>query len=434
MTQTIINLGTGGAVLNGRNGSTAGADTNDALFLDWPGDNQGNYVYLPGVAANYLSVPDNANLQITGDIDIRAQLAMDSWTPASAQALVSKWLTTGNQRAYYLFVGTTGLLILRFSTLGSDAITVLSTAALGVSAGSVKWVRATLDVDNGASGYDVNFFTSDDGVTWTQLGSTVTGAGTTSIFAGNNPVFVGSLNTGTTEPLAGKVYRAQIWNGIEGSGGTKVLDIDTSAISSGSATSFTAVTSQTVTINRSTSGRRSVAVVAPVWLFGTDDYMEVANNALLNFGASDSFTILLVYRMPVQVANHAMLSTRTTITDSATIAGFTFRTRAAPDVRIVLDDVTNVDTLDRVMVAGDLTVLAVTADASTLTAYLNGAATSKTRTVGSLSTTLPFRIGRNNEPSSAYSSMELVSTSVYKRALSATEISAITSYYQARLS
>jgi hypothetical protein len=69
--QVILNLGTGGSDLNGQNGSTSGADSNDARFLEWPGDNAGNYVYLPGVASNYLSVPDEAALDITGDIDIR---------------------------------------------------------------------------------------------------------------------------------------------------------------------------------------------------------------------------------------------------------------------------------------------------------------------------------------------------------------------------
>jgi hypothetical protein len=109
MTQTIINLGTGGAALNGQNGSTAGADSNDALFLDWPGDNAGNYVYLPGRSGDFMQVPDEAALDITGDLDLRAEVALDNWTPSVTHPLVAKFGTAGN-RSYRLDVDTNGRL------------------------------------------------------------------------------------------------------------------------------------------------------------------------------------------------------------------------------------------------------------------------------------------------------------------------------------
>ena len=84
--QEVENLGWGGSALNAQLGSSSGADSNDPKYLDWDGE---NYVYLPGVSGNYLSVPDEAALDITGDIDIRVQVAMDDWTPAADQVLVS---------------------------------------------------------------------------------------------------------------------------------------------------------------------------------------------------------------------------------------------------------------------------------------------------------------------------------------------------------
>jgi hypothetical protein len=112
MTQTIVNLGTGGAALNGQNGSTSGADSNDALFLDWDGE---NYVYLPGVASNYMSVPDEAALDITGDIDIRVQVAMDDWTSGSSYGLIAKFSDVGDNRGYMLrYFGSAGSGRLRF--------------------------------------------------------------------------------------------------------------------------------------------------------------------------------------------------------------------------------------------------------------------------------------------------------------------------------
>jgi hypothetical protein len=248
------NRGVAGDLLDMQLGSSDRvATTNDPLFLA-PEDS--GYVYLPGVNGNFLSVPDENALDITGDIDVRVRVAMDNWTPSAVQFLFSKHTSSPNQ-GWYLRLETNGTLRFLWSTNGSTNVSRVSTAATGVVNGATKWVRATFDVDNGASGHDVKFFTSDDGATWTQLGSTVTTAGTTSIFSNNANVLVGNTFGNSANLAIGKFYRAQILDGIDG---TTVLDIDCDAITDGSATSFTAVTNQTVTINRSTSGRKSVAV------------------------------------------------------------------------------------------------------------------------------------------------------------------------------
>ena len=268
--QTVTNLGTGGSLLNATLGSTGSADSNDPKFLDWSGS---NYVYLPGANSNYLSVPDEAALRVTGDIDIRLLVTLDDWTPAAFQTFAARWPGLSN-RSWGIGINTSGTLRIFTSADGTtQTVAVNSTVATGVADGATKWIRVTFDVDNGASGNDVRFYLSDDGSTWTQLGSTVTTAGVTSLFAGTSLVSLGSQGDGTS-PVSGKVFRAQILSGING---TTVLDVDTSVLTSGSATSFTAKTGQTVTINRATSGRKSVAVTRPLWLFGTDDYMEVNN-------------------------------------------------------------------------------------------------------------------------------------------------------------
>jgi hypothetical protein len=271
--QTITNLGYAGSVLPTTLGSTTSADSNDPKFLDWDGT---NYVYLSGTSSNALIVPDSAALDITGDLDLRVQLAMDDWTPAGTSILISKRNGASTEYSYTFYVTSSGTLGLSWSADGATEVrAAVSSVATGITDGTTKWVRATLDVDNGSSANDVNFYLSDDGVTWTQLGTTRNAAGTTSIYSGTADVRIGvqynSIASGNT---AGKFYRAQICNGIDS---VPVLDVDTSVITSGAATSFTALTGQTVTINRSTSGRKTVCVVHPVWLFGTDDYMEVNN-------------------------------------------------------------------------------------------------------------------------------------------------------------
>lgn len=178
------------------------------------------YLQLPGSSGNTATTPDAAALDIVGDIDIRAHIAANDWTPAADSAVVAKWTATGNQRSYALLLSTAGALVLAFSTDGTAVTTKTSTANLSALAnGARKWVRATMDVDNGASGYTVRFYSSDDGSTWTQLGADVVTATATSIFASTAVLELGSRDVGTADFLAGKVFEAVVMSGI---GGTEV--------------------------------------------------------------------------------------------------------------------------------------------------------------------------------------------------------------------
>jgi hypothetical protein len=180
-------------------------------------------LWLPGASGNYVSCPDAAALDITGDIDIRVKVAMDDWTPTSTQMFVAKE-DEGSQRSYWLALQTDGTLAFYWSSTGAYLDTyAISTVATGITDGAVKWVRATLDVNNGAAGRDIKFWLSDDGVSWTQLGSTVTQAGTTSVFASTTALTVGSWSSGSGFNAAGKFYRATVKSGI---GGTSVADLD----------------------------------------------------------------------------------------------------------------------------------------------------------------------------------------------------------------
>lgn len=424
--QTITNLGWGGSALNAVCGSSTAVAGDDPTFLDWTG---ANYVYLPGVASNYLSVPDEAALDITGDIDIRVRVALDDWTPAADSYLIAK--TTTGQFSYGLFVrNTTGVLRFTWSVDGTNTLLATSTVAPTVADGTALWVRATLDVDNGAAGNDVKFYTSSDGTTWTQLGTTVTTAGVTSIFSGTSLVSIGASYNGNTM-MAGKVYRAQILNGING---TPVLDVDTSVITSGAATTFPALTGQTVTVNRATSGRKSVCVVAPVWLFGTDDYMEVADNDLLDIGATDSFTAIGVARTWATPASNGRLFSKR----GSTGAGWTLYNVGTgyAQTAFVSDGTNTALTTQAAYAAGPTLVIACVFDrsAALVNTLVNGVASTPAMSiasVGSLANALPMRIGRQAD-SSSFADMEGVAFAVFRRALTPDEVQTITQYYGGR--
>lgn len=92
---------------------------------------------------------------------------------------------------------------------------------------------------------------------------------------------------GTDAKFAGlKVHRIVV---VPDGGGATVADIDFSRQSLWDATrtNLMAVTGQTVTINRTATGRKASVVDRPLLLMGTDDYLEVADHAALNFGIGD---------------------------------------------------------------------------------------------------------------------------------------------------
>jgi hypothetical protein len=205
----------------------------------------GSALVLTGAVGSYATTPDTTALDITGDLDVRVHAALDDWTPGSTQTLASKWLPSPDRQFIFDVLATTGVIRLHWSTTGSNQITVSSTVAPTVSDGDALWVRATLDVDNGAAGRDIRFYTSTDGETWTQLGATVTTAGVTSIFAGTAPVEVGSILGGTANRLAGKISAVEIRDGIDG---TVVARPEFGGQPAGT-TSFVDIAGRTWTIN-----------------------------------------------------------------------------------------------------------------------------------------------------------------------------------------
>ncbi len=197
-----------------------------------------NYTALLA-AADCVQTPDTAAVSITGDIDIVAHIQPDDWTPAAQQSIASKWDTTGNQRSWFFGLESNGKLSFNYSTDGANAFSVSSSVATGIASGD-RWVRCTVDVNNGAAGFDTKFYTSTDGVVWTQLGTTVTTGGTISLFDSTAPLVAGALGPSgiSSEALLGRLLSLSLYNGI---GGTLVANFDAEYAGDGD----TALTSRT---------------------------------------------------------------------------------------------------------------------------------------------------------------------------------------------
>jgi hypothetical protein len=297
-------------------------------------------------------------------------------------------------------------------------------------------LKMELDVDNGSSDSTVKFYTATTASgPFTQLGSTVLNGFTTSVRTGQTVAIAFGAGNSTTFPASAgmKFYRAQILNGI---GGTVVFDADfTTGIIDGDQTTFveSSTNAATVTINRAASGRKSVAVTRPTILFGTDDYLEVPDNdTLLDFGATDPFTILIVNRTWGTISNNSFVGKGTSI--AATMTGYQmFFSGGVPSYRFG-DGVNRVGGLAApTPVSGQLRTLSMHRDVSldrawaTTDGVLSGATTVDT-TTGSLANSDAFRVG--GHVSLGYSDMELFAVAVWRRALTDAEVQQVAQYYE----
>ncbi|NED75283.1 hypothetical protein G3I51_23755 [Streptomyces sp. SID9944] len=237
---------------------------------------------LPGQLGDYASTPDTAALDITGDIDIRVDATLVNWIqpdyPSSGQLnyprteLIAK--RAAGQVSWALYVAA-GSLYLEWSTGGSAVNWVWSGADLPLSTSGRLAVRATLDVDNGAGGFTVNFYSAPTiNGPWTLLdGGSF--SGTTSIFNSTAPVRIGHATEQTTwRPALGRVHSARVYSGIDG---TLVASPDFSTQPSGT-TSFTDATGRTWTLaggaeitNRKVRFVGEIASWTPRWGTGGKD-------------------------------------------------------------------------------------------------------------------------------------------------------------------
>ena len=413
--------------------ATSGADTNDPLLLTHTGT---NYLYIPDTGnADYASIPAAASgpLDITGDIDLIAKVALDDWTPTNQKAIITRGTASGTA-AWRLYVNNTGYLQISWVDSGAAAQSLISDAAPSVANGAVKWIRGTLDLDNGAGDCVARFYTSDDGSSWTQLGTDRTLGATSTMRTGTaGQVRLGSYWSGTNQCIGGKLYRAIIKSGIDG---TIALDADFTANTNQSSFTESSSNAATVTINRATSGRKAVMVTRPVWLFGTDDYMEVADNAPLDISAADSLTVVMIRRQWGTTPSYGTLVSKTA---GGTADGWSlFNNISATSHSFSIADgaaqtyLTGAGCPAYTYGALELAAGVRNVGADTITAYVGttGGTPATDTTTSDLSSSDPMRIGRAAAGATPYyGEYEVVAVAVFRSALDSTALASIASYF-----
>jgi hypothetical protein len=177
-------------------------------------------------SSHACSVDHTAANSITGDIDIRAHLSLDNWSPADESHIAVNFPGAGGDFGWRFYIGggQWGRPVLQWSPNGTDLITAMVADwtywnAVKPADGADLWLRVTLDVNNGAGGSTAKFYTSSNaGYSWTQFGADVVTAGTTSIHATTGQLMLGGRGSvaSVVGPMTGRLYHIEIHNGIAG--------------------------------------------------------------------------------------------------------------------------------------------------------------------------------------------------------------------------
>lgn len=174
------------------------------------------YIYYGGGSQTSRYLDPSLIGQVTGDLDVRVDLALDDWTPTSTTSVAGQW-GGGTAKSWRFRVTSTGTLSLEYTPDGSAVTTATSSAIPSFTDGQRYRIRAVLDVDNGSSGRSVLFYTQAIGATtWTQLGTTQTTATAITLNWPSSQVYELGGTGSATSVISGKIYGFSIRQGIDG--------------------------------------------------------------------------------------------------------------------------------------------------------------------------------------------------------------------------
>jgi hypothetical protein len=422
--QYAVNRGTGGSALDARYGSAAGVDSSDPLLLPHTGE---NYVYIetPPHPAGPLFAPYQADFHAPGNFSFTAKFQL----PDSGVTYGIGGRQNGTIGVFNLNLNSDRTLGLELDdgTGSTGANSTVSLSSVGYSLGGILWVKMTFR----SSDRRVQFFYAENSLNeptlWTNLGADVTHSKSGQQATSAVGIVLGA-RYGAQNVLKTALFRAIYHNDT-----AKVFDFNAATdITSSGATSFTATTGQTVTVNRATTGRKTALVTRPVWLFGTDDYMEVPDNALLDFGVNDDFTVLAIFRSwdpglgstnfaAVSKGNGAMNANGWVLAQQGTIR----------NIYAGIRDTTLTQSVGGAPAFGALSLALMLVDrtADTLKAGHNNTITAGSAILSTeaFSNSLNLRIGSYSD--SPQSNGEIIAAAVFRRVLTTNEILLINQFY-----
>jgi hypothetical protein len=202
------------------------------------------HLVLRGVDGSRARTPHNAAFNVT-DLSFALELLSPVQMPPYGTSYIvsGKYVATGDQRSWALFLNADGLPVFAWSSDGTNGAILLKNLPIGLAcpeAGPLT-LGGWFDVNNGASGNTFSWYSTRgtvDDLRSDLAGSllaTDTDSGTTSIFNSTAPVDLGDVEGFTSssfEPYPGRVNRFQLRNGDLATG-TVVADLRLTQLTAG---------------------------------------------------------------------------------------------------------------------------------------------------------------------------------------------------------
>ncbi|WP_329471677.1 carbohydrate binding domain-containing protein [Streptomyces sp. NBC_01723] len=166
----------------------------------------GPWAVLPGnVSWSALFVNEHSQLDVTGDFDLRLDLALENWS--QSQMLALRYVTSnGDNRCWALEI-LDGFPTFLWSPDGTFASRISQAATEQVEAhnGQRLALRVTLVRNNGSGRYELRFYTGRtvDDEDWNLLGAPIIGASTTQVHPGTAYMEFGGGFNFNTDPAGG---------------------------------------------------------------------------------------------------------------------------------------------------------------------------------------------------------------------------------------
>ncbi|MFD3573842.1 hypothetical protein [Streptomyces sp. NPDC058644] len=206
---------------------------NTRVRLSVPGT--GSFLQMDADGSKFASTPDAAGLDVTGDLDVRAELA-PNWYGPDNQTIIGKW--EGTQRSWYVRIAA-GVLYFhhRYAATNETWFAGRTLPVLPERAA----IRVTFDADNGAGQREARFYWAKSlAGPWTEFADRVVMAGAGGFLASSAPLFVAPTDATTIPasprlPFSGRAFAFEVRDGING---TVIAAPDFTAQSAGT-TSFT---------------------------------------------------------------------------------------------------------------------------------------------------------------------------------------------------
>jgi hypothetical protein len=246
------------------------------LLLAHNGASSDNYWWGSGVSGNYCSTPNSTNNNL--DTNFSQEALISAYNFSGTKIISGKYTGTTSSSQFVFRLNATNLQLILCQGAATET-TYTSTSAISYSTNQDFYVRFSRNSTSG----EIKFFTSADGITYTQLGTTVSGL-TGSLNSPNTILEIGSIVTGTLQNFTGKIKNVKLFKDDSFAIVTQNFNPATYNAAT-SQTQWTSSTGEVWTINTGTAATGYKGVLVDRTIVqgdGVDDGLQVASLPAIN--------------------------------------------------------------------------------------------------------------------------------------------------------